>query len=790
MEDSGVKEKEKKGKNPLSSLAAKWFGAYISERTEREGSKKIAKAGEGTLAGTLSMITAFILSRAEVFHGTMPFGMSLLCGSEKNTLWMLGGVLLSTVYGENRTIYFVSSILIVVLRLLISYILEGRRERLFSEPPTLRMAVGAAGGFVCGIYGIFAGGFRKEQLYQAIFLIVAVPLCGYLYSGALGEKENGNARRELGSFALYLSLLIGLKEFEMLGFYPAITVGSLMTLATALSTGSIKGGLLGMAGGLAISSPSAAMMGIMGALAGRMRRYSSTVAVGGGCLCGVIFALVREGGGSLMSTVPALLLGGAICLPIIRFGGIGKISILGSRTVLSEEASNAAMLVSKKEESMQNRLNALSEAMTSLSGVFYALSNRLTTPGAWQVRGICEESFKKYCKTCPNCIACWGREYERTADVMNKLANAVVRHGNADSSYVPAHFLSVCPNVVKALSDVNLSHARLLESAARQNKTEVFALDYEAMAKLLTEASEENAQEYVLDGALTDKVRSAAIDMGMGFNSIALYGKRKKTLIAGGVDLDRVKLSTEEMKTVFSNACGISLTAPEFKIDGDYVTMHATAERLINCESARASVKKKNEEVNGDSAAVFENKEDKYYALISDGMGSGPEASMTSKMTGIFLSKLLSSGNKKHTVLKMLNNFIRNKNLECFATVDLLEIDMLTGEASFIKSGAAASYIIRGGRLFKIASTSLPIGITREIASEEVGFKLEKDDLIVMVSDGVSQSFEDGAWLLSMLSDEIDPKGSLTTVARSILERAKKKNERSDDMTVVAVRVV
>ena len=171
-------------------------------------------------------------------------------------------------------------------------------------------------------------------------------------------------------------------------------------------------------------------------------------------------------------------------------------------------------------------------------------------------------------------------------------------------------------------------------------------------------------------------------------------------------------------------------------------------------------------------------------------MGSGPEASMTSKMTGIFLSKLLSSGNKKHTVLKMLNNFIRNKNLECFATVDLLEIDMLTGEASFIKSGAAASYIIRDGRLFKIASTSLPIGITREIASEEVGFKLEKDDLIVMVSDGASQSFEDGAWLLSMLSDEIDPKGSLTTVARSILERAKKKNERSDDMTVVAVRVI
>ena len=278
--------------------------------------------------------------------------------------------------------------------------------------------------------------------------------------------------------------------------------------------------------------------------------------------------------------------------------------------------------------------------------------------------------------------------------------------------------------------------------------------------------------------------------MGMGFHCIAVYGARKKTLIGGGIDLENVRLSAEVMRKAFSDACGIELTTPEFKLDEEYTTMIASAKRQVGCESARASVKKKGEEVNGDSAIVFENCEDKYYALISDGMGSGEEASMTSKTTGIFLSKLLSAGNKKHTVLKMLNNFIRNKNLECFATVDLLEIDMLTGEASFIKSGAAASYIIRHGRLFKIASTSLPIGITREIASEEVRFKLEKDDLIVMISDGVSQSFEDGAWLLTMLSDEIDASGSLASISRSILEKARKNNERSDDMTVVAVRIV
>lgn len=170
-------------------------------------------------------------------------------------------------------------------------------------------------------------------------------------------------------------------------------------------------------------------------------------------------------------------------------------------------------------------------------------------------------------------------------------------------------------------------------------------------------------------------------------------------------------------------------------------------------------------------------------------MGSGRDAAITSRITCIFLEKMLSAGNKKSIVLKMLNNFIRNKNLECFATVDLLEIDLLTASAGFIKSGAAASYIIRDKKLFKIASNSLPIGITREITAEEIRFELRAGDLIIMISDGISQSFEDGIWLADLLSSGIDPDCGLEDIAAIILEAAKSNNRRSDDMTVSAIRI-
>ena len=58
-----------------------------------------------------------------------------------------------------------------------------------------------------------------------------------------------------------------------------------------------------------------------------------------------------------------------------------------------------------------------------------------------------------------------------------------------------------------------------------------------------------------------------------------------------------------------------------------------------------------------------------------------------------------------------------------------------------------------------------------------------------MISDGISQSFEDGIWLADLLSSGIDPDCGLEDIAAIILEAAKSNNRRSDDMTVSAIRI-
>lgn len=768
----------------FTETVGKWLSTYITK------DKNVDSTGMGSTAlkGFLSFLCAVLFSSASSYGGTMPYGVAFLSGCENGFLFILAGVMIGAYFTKGGGIYMISCLLVALLRLLVGYVLEGKREKLYKEPAPLRMAIGAAGGFIVGIYRIFDGGFKEEQLYEAFFLIIFIPISVYMFSSALSSRKSGSRSGDICSIFLYGVFISGMSGISIVGFSPAIVGSVLLTLCTSVSCGGVKGALTGMIGAMCCGYSTVAL-GLLGGAAGALKKRSDAIAICGGCGLGVCAAFLHGGTGAIMTSIPALLWGGALSLPICRFGYAHRLSVFEGNGIISEVLTDTVLIEGKKREDTSKKLTALSDAMASLSSVFYALSNRLSSPGAYKVREICESSFKKYCSKCALSTRCWGRNYELTADAINKLAIAVATHGNADSAYVDKDFLTSCPHAMKALSDVNLTHARLLEEAARQNKTEVFALDYEAMAKLLTEASEESAGEYQIDMKLSERARRAALQLGMSFLNIAVYGKRKKTLIAGGIELGRVKATASDIQKAFSTACGIRFTLPEYKIDDGYILMSAASAPVLTIESARASSKKKDEEISGDSTSVFENREGRFYALISDGMGSGAEASMTSKVTAVFLEKLLLSGNKKSTVLKMLNNFIRHKNLECFTTVDLLEIDTITSEASFVKSGAAASYIIREGKLFKISSTSLPIGITREISSEEIRFDIKNNDLIIMVSDGISQSFEDGIWLLPTLSEEIDSSAPLTDTAKKLLEKAKEKNGRSDDMSVIVMRV-
>ena len=190
----------------------------------------------------------------------------------------------------------------------------------------------------------------------------------------------------------------------------------------------------------------------------------------------------------------------------------------------------------------------------------------------------------------------------------------------------------------------------------------------------------------------------------------------------------------------------------------------------------------------GDAIASFE-AGGKYYMLISDGMGTGREAALTSGVCAAILERLIGSGAGMETSLRLLNNIIRAGDRECSATVDIAEIDLITGEARFIKSGAAPSFVLRGGSIFRLQSKTVPIGILRALDAEMIKFDIQPGDRVIMVSDGAARSYEEVPWLLDMMtSDEVILRGSPREAAAKIVREAAKRGS-VDDITAGVICV-
>ncbi len=191
----------------------------------------------------------------------------------------------------------------------------------------------------------------------------------------------------------------------------------------------------------------------------------------------------------------------------------------------------------------------------------------------------------------------------------------------------------------------------------------------------------------------------------------------------------------------------------------------------------------------GDAITSFETG-GKFYMLISDGMGSGREAALTSGVCATLLQRLLESGAGLETALKMLNNILRAGERECSATVDIAEIDLITGEAKFVKSGAAPSFVLRGGSIFRLQSKTVPIGILRALDAEMIRFDVQPGDRVVMVSDGAARSYEEVPWLLDMMTtDEVILRGSPKEAAAKIVREAARRGS-ADDITAGVICVM
>ena len=179
-----------------------------------------------------------------------------------------------------------------------------------------------------------------------------------------------------------------------------------------------------------------------------------------------------------------------------------------------------------------------------------------------------------------------------------------------------------------------------------------------------------------------------------------------------------------------------------------------------------------------------------YLVALSDGMGVGPRAARQSRSALALLEQLLVAGFSAEVAARTVNSVLLLRSAaEDFTTLDLGIVDLADGRLELMKIGAAPSYLRHAGQVGILRGAAPPVGILGELAPARLGGVLTPGDVLVMVTDGVSEAAGGEEWLSGFLAAAGEE--SPQRLAEAVLDAALAKGSGGpgDDMTVLAVRL-
>lgn len=311
--------------------------------------------------------------------------------------------------------------------------------------------------------------------------------------------------------------------------------------------------------------------------------------------------------------------------------------------------------------------------------------------------------------------------------------------------------------------------------------------DYSVFLKLLTDVRSRSNETREIDEELTASLEGALESLGIRGGVVRAFGDRRKYLLLAAEDRDGTLITSPEVKRELERVSSLAFGTPKYYRRRDTALMECESVGKYRLEVSFVSERGAESEVSGDTVSSFVSDELYAYGVIADGMGSGVRARRSSDFAVRLLKAVASSGATVSAALYMLNAALRRQSEECSVAFDVFCFDTVTGEAELTKSGAASSYIKRGGSLYRIKSETMPLGLMKRVDAEKIKVSVGEGDVVVMISDGVCEPSDEAPWLVETLNEL--SADDLGVFASRIAAAAKLNNKKKDDISVLAMRV-
>lgn len=148
----------------------------------------------------------------------------------------------------------------------------------------------------------------------------------------------------------------------------------------------------------------------------------------------------------------------------------------------------------------------------------------------------------------------------------------------------------------------------------------------------------------------------------------------------------------------------------------------------------------------GDYFDIIRPRKDKLVMVVSDVAGKGIQASLVMVMIRSIVHLITNTDKDLSTILSWINRGITGKiDMDHFATLTMVQVDLLTGAASYANAAHQSIMIWRTATasIETLEQKSVPIGVERNTVYLQKDFKLENNDIVIIYTDGIIEAMND-----------------------------------------------
>ncbi len=456
---------------------------------------------------------------------------------------------------------------------------------------------------------------------------------------------------------------------------------------------------------------------------------------------------------------------------------------------------------SKKEElsdvrrSVSEKMISASESMSTIAGTLNKISKHFAAQRGGELGSMYLSVGEAVCNSCKHKVSCWSNHFFDCMDSLNSLTVTLKNQGCVSAEDISGYLYETCPKLEDICSYVNCHYPEYLlreETFHRLQELRYIVNDqFENVSRILSDFSKQLSTAEWRDEGQEKQIASALTREGFTVKRVVCIvnedGRKEIELVMNKVNL-------QEQKTMLTHIveknCNRVFSNQQIENETEETRVFFSEGQAFRVVIGSSQSKCKGEKLCGDAFEIFRDPNGKQYIVLSDGMGTGGRAAVDSAITAGLTSELLRAGFGYESVLRLVNTaLIAKSDDETLSTLDVACINLFTGELDLLKAGAGASLLLSKTRISRFEESSLPLGILHELDFSRACDRLSDGDVLLMMSDGVSN---DGLrWVEDLLRTFDCDEGNVQELSETIIKTALRmhQNEKGDDMTVIAVKI-